>query len=408
MVPFPQLQVGGRISHFLLEWKEVTSDSWVLGVVSRGLSIPFREQPSLASSPIFEKPPADPEKRQALQQEVLAMLEKGAIQELPADDRTPGFYSRIFLVRKKSGKWRPVIDLSVLNTWINSPHFKMVTPRTVIATVQPGHWASSIDLTDAYFHIPILKRDRKFLRFTFCGKVYQFRVLPFGITIAPLVFTKMLQVVASYLHERGIDILIYFDDSLVLSYSRDKCAADTRSALATLMRLGFIPSGEKSELTPSQDFIFLGYRFRTDLGLVLPPEEKFCKALELVSQFLRSHQVTARWYLRILGYLNCIADVVPLGRLHIRPLQAHLLRAWSPASKNWDKPVTLDTAVKQSATWWTLEANVLKGTPLKSPSPERTFYTDASQRAGEDSWTDAQRPAYGTGRNLHYISIYWR
>ena len=378
MIPRPELQVGGRLSHFLPEWEEVTSDSWVLGVVARGLSIPFRQQPPLASRPIFEHPPADPEKRLALQQEVLAMLEKGAIQELPNADRSPGFYSRIFFVRKKFGKWRLVIDLSILNTWIVSPHFKMVTPRTVLSTVQPWHWAASIDLKDAYFHIPILKRDRKFLRFTFDGKVYQFRVLPFGITTAPLVFTKVLQVVGSYLHKRGIDILIYFDDSLVLSYSRDQCAEDTRAALATLIRLGFIPSGEKSELTPSQDFIFLGYRFRTDLGLVLPPEEKFCKALELVSQFLRSNQVTARWYLRLLGYLNCIADVIPLGRLHIRPLQAHLLRAWSPASKNWETPVTLDSTVKQSAMWWTLEANVLQGTPLKSPSPERTLYTDAS------------------------------
>ena len=378
LIPRPDLKVGARISYFLPQWEEVTSDTWVLGVVARGLPITFHQQPPLASRPIFERPPVDPEKCLALRQEVQAMLEKGAIQELPKDDRSPGFYSRIFLVRKKSGKWRPVIDLSILNTWIVSPHFKMVTPRTVISTVQPGQWAASIDLTDACFHIPILKRDRKFLRFTFDGKVYQFRVLPFGITTAPLVFTKVLQVVGSYLHRRGIDILIYFDDSLVLSYSRDQCAEDTRAALATLIRLGFIPSGEKSELIPSQDFIFLGYRFRTDLGLVLPPEEKFCKTLELIYQFLRSDQVTARWYLRLLGYLNCIADVIPLGRLHIRPLQAHLLSAWSPASKDWETPVILDTSVKQYARWWTLKDNVLQGTPLKSPSPERTLYTDAS------------------------------
>ena len=70
----------------------------MLGVVARGLSIPFRQQPPLASRSIFERPLADPEKHLALHLEVLAMLEKGAIQELPRADWSPGFYSRIFLV----------------------------------------------------------------------------------------------------------------------------------------------------------------------------------------------------------------------------------------------------------------------------------------------------------------------
>jgi len=41
------------------------------------------------------------------------------------------------------------------------------------------------------------------------------------------------------------------------------------------MKLGFIPSREKSDIIPSEDFVFLGYRFRTDLGIVLPPLDKF-------------------------------------------------------------------------------------------------------------------------------------
>jgi len=68
--------------------------------------------------------------------------------------------------------------------------------------------STSIDLKGAYFHIPILKSARKFLQFTFNGKVYQFRVMPFCLTTAPLVFTKMLLVVISFLHRRGIDISI--------------------------------------------------------------------------------------------------------------------------------------------------------------------------------------------------------
>ncbi|XP_068243466.1 uncharacterized protein [Palaemon carinicauda] len=55
-------------------------------------------------------------KGQALRAEVQTMLEKDALQEVV--DGSPGFYSQLFLVRKASGGWRPVIDLSTLNGFV--------------------------------------------------------------------------------------------------------------------------------------------------------------------------------------------------------------------------------------------------------------------------------------------------
>lgn len=76
----------------------------------------------------------------------------------------------------------------------------METQRGIIAVVRSGMWAASVDLKDAYFHISIRKSARTFLRFTSEKKVYQFRVMPFGLTTVSLVFTKLLQVVVGYLH----------------------------------------------------------------------------------------------------------------------------------------------------------------------------------------------------------------
>ena len=66
-----------------------------------------------------------------------------------------------------------------------------------------------IDLQDAYFHVLIDPDSRKYLRFAFENKVYQFGVLPFGLNTAPKVFTRLGYTVAAYLHCQCISVILY-------------------------------------------------------------------------------------------------------------------------------------------------------------------------------------------------------
>ena len=49
----------------------------------------------------------------------------------------------------------PVIDISALNRFLHSPHFWMETSTSIMRALQPGHWATSLDFKDAFFHIPV-------------------------------------------------------------------------------------------------------------------------------------------------------------------------------------------------------------------------------------------------------------
>ena len=71
----------------------------------------------------------------------------------------------------------------------HAPHFRMHTISSVLSTVKKGDYAFKIDLQDAYFHVLIHPHSRKYLRFAFENKVYQFRVLHFSLNTAPQVFT---------------------------------------------------------------------------------------------------------------------------------------------------------------------------------------------------------------------------
>ena len=99
---------------------------------------------------------------------------------------------------------RPIINLKPLNGYLKKTHFKMDTLSKVLNLVKTGDWAISLDLKDAYLHVPMFHTHRKYLRFCIQNQCYQFKVLCFGPTSAPRVFTKIVSVVAAYLRTLGI------------------------------------------------------------------------------------------------------------------------------------------------------------------------------------------------------------
>ncbi|VDI09351.1 Hypothetical predicted protein [Mytilus galloprovincialis] len=113
----------------------------LLGSVSnsRGLTLQFKEQPPLSPVPIPLSNTQDPQKFLLLSTEVETLLTKRAVEEVPVSSIDPGFYSRLFLVSKKTGGMRPVIDLSILNSYMIIPHFKMETNRSIRASILPGY-----------------------------------------------------------------------------------------------------------------------------------------------------------------------------------------------------------------------------------------------------------------------------
>ena len=170
-------------------------------VLRWGYQIPFRWAPTLSRDPIPLPAYAPSSIRgKALEGEVQALLNKGAIELAPLP--SPGFYSRLFVVMKASGAWRPVIDLSTLNLRIQQTSFKMETLQSVLLSVRPGDWMVSLDFKDAYLQVPMHPDSRKFLRFMVGGKVYQFKVLCFGLSTAPQAFTRVMAPVSAILPGR--------------------------------------------------------------------------------------------------------------------------------------------------------------------------------------------------------------
>ena len=114
----------------------------------------------------------------SIQKEVDEMLSKGVIEQSSGG---AGFYSSMFVVPKHTDGLWPILNHKYFNHYLHIPSFKMCTIRHVLQVIQLGNYAFSIDLQDAFPHIPIAKHHHYFLQFVWHNMPYQWKVLPFGL-----------------------------------------------------------------------------------------------------------------------------------------------------------------------------------------------------------------------------------
>ena len=292
-----------------------------------GGSIPFARVPPLSQEPI-PMPSYAPmsTKGVALEEVTRAFISKGVVELAPLP--SPGFYSRLFVVWKTSGSWRPVIDLSYLNRFLASSPFEMETIQSVLLSARLGDWMVSIDLKEAYLQILVHPDSRKCLRFVAFGRVYQFRALCFGLASAPQVFTRVMAPVSSILHSMGIRLRRYLDNWLIQSSSREAILHDRHVVLDLCRELGIVVNPEKSNFVPSQQVLYLGTVLDSRYFVASPSPDRIARLLSLGERFLSSVQQPAACWQSLLGTLSSLTHLVPGGRLRMRSLQFQLHRAW--------------------------------------------------------------------------------
>ena len=162
------------------------------------------------------------EKETALiESEIQKFISKGVITVVPPSDNE--FISNILLVPKKTGDFRPVINLKPLNQFMQKIHFKMENIRMDLNCISVGDFMISLDLKDAYFSIPIFRSHRKYLRFKWDAKRYEFSCLPSGYSQAPRVFTKIFKPVMAYSRFLGFRVVVFIDDLLLIASSSEEC-----------------------------------------------------------------------------------------------------------------------------------------------------------------------------------------
>ena len=381
MLAPPTLGVGGRLRYFASQW-DLLGSKWHSSVVRCGYRIPLVSAPNGGYAREFY---GDARVMEVVKQHVGELVAKDAVEAVNSWEARRGFTSPLIMVRKKTGQMRPCLDLRALNASVPYEKFKMEGIRQMRQLVREGDFLTSIDLTDGYLHVPVAKQSRRWLQFRFLGRYYRFKCLPFGLSSAPRIFTKMLRPVIQRCREEGIRILAYLDDIFIASSSYEESVRHTGFVLDLLQSLGWLINVEKSSLVPATRMEFLGFLVdtaRMELLVTTAKRKKYRACARRMAQKIRDGlRLQLRSVAGMLGKLQSLTQAVRYGKLHLQAL-TELVRSHTegraPVEVDWGVMVRADEAQACELEWWQALLATWRGNSLLEEPVEIEMFSDAS------------------------------
>eukprot|EP01087_Luapelamoeba_hula_P001918 TRINITY_DN1170_c0_g1_i5.p2 TRINITY_DN1170_c0_g1~~TRINITY_DN1170_c0_g1_i5.p2 ORF type:complete len:582 (-),score=-25.12 TRINITY_DN1170_c0_g1_i5:1468-3213(-) len=317
------------------------------------------------------------EQRGWLEQEVARLERCGAVDQLGTkrDGLVVALSSPTFLVPKKGPKrWRLVFDLRRLNETLPFLSCKMETVSTVARLTKKGWWAISFDLSQGYFHLDISLGSRRWMGFKLGNQFYRYRVLPFGLTWAPYVFTKVVKAMLKEWRKGGVHCMAYIDDFVVMAEDPEELCRVRDELIAPLLeRLGWVREPSKGEWDPVQRLEVLGLIVDLSLGTLEIPGDKLERARKLVLRALRKRR-SNRQLAELIGYLSFLARAAPELKIVIWELH----RCTRRGDIDWERTAQLTERARRDLDGLLEGLGRLTYAPLWRPSQVTVLCTDAS------------------------------
>ena len=298
---------------------------------------------------------------------ILELENKGAISK--CSPKEGQFLSEIFLTPKPDGSYRLILNLKRFNKFVEYNHFKLEDWRTATKLIFKNCVMCKIDLKEAYYLVSVAKSHRKFLRFRFKEELIEFNCLPFGLSSAPRVFTKIMKPVIRYFRKLGIICVIYLDDILIIASDFKKCKSDVRLIITFLEKLGFIINYKKSILNPSIEIQYLGFIFNSVEMTIEIPEDKKQKIKLKLQNFLVKSKCKIQELAELLGLLTSCCLAVKYGWKYTKKLERLKYLSLLDSNNNFNAFMKIPTHIHEDLKWW------LKTIPISKNSIKVKVYS---------------------------------
>ena len=208
-------------------------------------------------------------------------------------------------VSENGDKKRLILDLRYVNQHLWKQRVKFEDFKVFRNFLNKGSFMFHFDFRSGYHHIDIFKEHWGYLGFSWTRNrvtsYYCFVVLPFGLSTAPYIFTKVCRVLVKYWRSNGIKIVIFIDDGIGSASSREKCRSVSNFVRRSIELSGFLSNEEKSIWDPKQTAIWLGLEIDTKHFVIKITEKRVNKVLYKISKMRGKRVASPRQVFTIAG-----------------------------------------------------------------------------------------------------------
>ena len=350
-------------------------NSFLMDLVEFGYRLPFIEYPPRFEAPNNKSSLAN---KSFVEQSINDLLSKGLIKQI---QNRPFCCNPLTVAENK--KLRLVLDLRHVNQYVTLQKFKYEDLGTLSHILETGDYFTTFDLVSGYHHVDIHPDYWKYLGFkwTFSDGItrfFIFLVLPFGLSTACYIFTKLLRPFVKKWRSEGVKAAIYIDDGINAHSSFESCNSATKNAITDLEDAGFVINYTKSKLKPVQFGEWLGTEIDTQNMIFKVPDEKIEKLHDMIASVLSSSKTNAKYLSRITGKLSSMhLSLGPIVRLFTRNIYIDIENRQS-----WFKNFTISTECKNELKFWFRNLSIGNGHTIKQQhTTSQILFTDASDKS---------------------------
>ena len=163
--------------------------------------------------------------------------------------------------------------------------------------------------------------------------------------------------------ERGIRIIVYLDDFLIL----------------LPQWLGFTINWDKSSLEPTQSLTFLCLSIDSLAMSLSLPEKKLPKLKEKCQKVLSNPKSPAREVASLLSTLEATRHAIWQAPLHYRHMHTQLIKTLHASGQNYDTILSLNSSTQIEMHWWLTNIEKVNSNPINLPPPDMLITSDASK-----------------------------
>ncbi|XP_025268292.1 uncharacterized protein K02A2.6-like [Camponotus floridanus] len=209
--------------------------------------------------------PVSPKIQEAIYAEVDKMLAAKIIEPSKSEWSSP-----IVMIKKPNGSYRFCLDFRKLNNVSKKDAYPLPYMNAILDKLRSASYISTIDLSQAYFQIPLERNSRELTAFTVPGKgLFHFTRMPYGLTGAPATFQRLLDRLIG--PEMESHAFAYLDDIVVVTRTFDEHLIWLKRVLDRIREAGLTINPEKSKFCRSQ-VKYLGFLIQQE-GLKVDPDK---------------------------------------------------------------------------------------------------------------------------------------